>query len=153
MRLTQLLMMWPKKRPNGNIWIGKESLLIRFWQCCCQERTRWCAQLSHGIWNLSRKILKGGKTLSTMNQLFLWHFLASLAEKYPFFVTLKFCREKKNIHICLNPILTPEEERMSVAARQGALRVDQVLFRWRNFYPVLGRFVFTCFSSGWGKLE
>ena len=40
-----------------------------------------------------------------------------------------FCREKKNIHICLNPILTPEEERKSVAARQGALRVDQVLFR------------------------
>ena len=23
MRLTQLLMLWPKKRPNGNIWIGK----------------------------------------------------------------------------------------------------------------------------------
>ena len=67
--------------------------------------------------------------------------MASLAEKYPFFVTLKFCREKKNIHICLNPILTPEEERASVAARQGALRVDQVLFRWRNFYPVLRRFV------------
>ena len=26
MRLTQLLMMWPKKRPNGNIWIGKNQL-------------------------------------------------------------------------------------------------------------------------------
>ena len=34
---------------------------------------------------------------------------------------------------------------MSVAARQGALRVDQVLFRWRNFYPVLRRFVFKVF--------
>ena len=44
-------------------------------------------------------------------------------------VYVKLCREKKNIHICLNPILTPEEERNSVAARQGALRVDQVLFR------------------------
>jgi len=41
-------------------------------------------------------------------------------------------REKKNIHMCLNPILTPEEERQSVPARQGALRVDQVLFRMRK---------------------
>ena len=28
MRLTQLLMMWPKKRPNGNIWIGKKAFKL-----------------------------------------------------------------------------------------------------------------------------
>ena len=44
-----------------------------------------------------------------------------------------YYREKKNIHMCLNPILTPEEERQSVPARQGALRVDQVLFRYKKF--------------------
>ena len=27
MRLTQLLMTWPKKRPNGNIWIGKNRMV------------------------------------------------------------------------------------------------------------------------------
>lgn len=84
MRLTQLLMMWPKKRPNGNIWMGKNKMV---------------------------------RTVEP------WHMKA--LEK-------NIEREKRNIHICLNPILTPEEERQSVAARQGALRVDQVLFRMRK---------------------
>ena len=54
-------------------------------------------------------------------------------------------REKKNIHICLNPILSPEEERQSVAARQGALRVDQVLFRCRNFCDFCNKIPFNVF--------
>jgi len=84
MRLTQLLMIWPKKRPNGNIWKGKNSM-VRTVQ----------------PWNLNA-------------------------------LDKDIAREKKNIHICLNPVLTPEEERRSIAARQGALRVDQVLFRMRK---------------------
>jgi len=77
-------MLWPKKRPNGNIWIGKNRMV--------------------------RNVEP-------------WHMNA--LEK-------NIAREKKNIHMCLNPILTPEEERQSVPARQGALRVDQVLFRMRK---------------------
>jgi hypothetical protein len=28
MRLTQLLLMWPKKRPGGNIWTGKNRMVL-----------------------------------------------------------------------------------------------------------------------------
>ena len=27
MRLTQILMKWPRRRPNGNIWIGKDQMV------------------------------------------------------------------------------------------------------------------------------
>ena len=29
MRLSQVLLMWPKKRPNGNIWIGKDRMVLK----------------------------------------------------------------------------------------------------------------------------
>jgi hypothetical protein len=77
-------MIWPKKRPNGNIWKGKNSMV----------RTV-------KPWNLNA-------------------------------LDNDIAREKKYIHICLNPALSPEEERRSIAARAGALRVDQVLFRMRK---------------------
>lgn len=27
MRLTQILLKWPRSRPNGNIWIGKDKMV------------------------------------------------------------------------------------------------------------------------------
>ena len=41
-------------------------------------------------------------------------------------------REKKNIHLCLNPFISPEQERSSAQLRAGALRPDQILFRWED---------------------
>ena len=41
-------------------------------------------------------------------------------------------REKKNIHLCLNPFISPEQERSSTQFRAGALRPDQILFRWED---------------------
>merc|ERR1719510_1394259 len=29
MRLTQILMTWPKKRPGGNIWTGKNRMVLK----------------------------------------------------------------------------------------------------------------------------
>ena len=44
--------------------------------------------------------------------------------------TLLNFREKKNIHLCLNPFISPEQERQSAQFRAGALRPDKILFRW-----------------------
>ena len=45
MRLTQLLMVWPKKRPNGNIWIGKNRMVqkVQPWHMSNMEKDieRW----------------------------------------------------------------------------------------------------------------
>ena len=45
MRLTQLLMVWPKKRPNGNIWIGKNRMVqkVQPWHMSSMEKDieRW----------------------------------------------------------------------------------------------------------------
>lgn len=41
--------------------------------------------------------------------------------------------EKANMHICLNPYITPEQERIAMKTREGAgLRPDQLLFRLRK---------------------
>jgi len=41
--------------------------------------------------------------------------------------------EKNNMHICLNPYITPEQERIAMKAREGVgLRTDQILFKMRK---------------------
>jgi len=85
MRLTQLLTMWPKTRPKGAIWSGKQQMV--------------------------RKVEP-------------WH-LNQLNKDIQ--------REKKNAHICLNPCITPEQERVGLAAAEKTQpRKDQLLFRLRK---------------------
>ncbi len=52
MRLTQLLMVWPKKRPNGYIWSGKHRMVLKVqpWHLKGMDRD---------IYRVSRAILKG----------------------------------------------------------------------------------------------
>jgi len=42
-------------------------------------------------------------------------------------------REKKNTKLCMNPFITPEQERVATKAREGqGLRPDQILFKMRK---------------------
>lgn len=42
-------------------------------------------------------------------------------------------REKANMHICLNPYITPEQERVAMKTREGVgLRPDQLLYKMRK---------------------
>jgi len=42
-------------------------------------------------------------------------------------------REQANMHICLNPYITPEQERIAMKRREGAgSRPDQLLFKMRK---------------------
>jgi hypothetical protein len=52
MRLSQLLMVWPKKRPNGYIWSGKHRMVLKVqpWHLKGMDRD---------IYRVSRAILKG----------------------------------------------------------------------------------------------
>lgn len=41
--------------------------------------------------------------------------------------------EKANMHFCLNPYITPEQERIAMKSREGdGLRADQILFKMRK---------------------
>jgi len=45
----------------------------------------------------------------------------------------EIAREKSNIHICLNPYITPEQERVTMKVREGTeLRPDQIMFKLRK---------------------
>jgi len=85
MRLTPILLRWPKKRPNGYIWNGKHQMV--------------------------RKVEP-------------WH-LKSMDKDIQ--------REKRNVHLCLNPYLTPEEERVGTANRE-VLRADTYQFKLRKSF-------------------
>jgi len=85
MRLTQILLKWPRSRPNGNIWIGKDKMV---------------------------RLVKP-KDLNKMEK--------------------QIALEKKNSYACLNPYISPEEERIAMAARENiGPRPDQLLFRLRK---------------------
>ena len=82
MRLTSVLLTWPKKRPRGFIWIGADQMV--------------------------RKVQP-------------WH-LRKMQQHIEM--------EKRNTMICLNPYVTPEQERIAAKARSKTeLREDQILFR------------------------
>jgi len=76
-------MKWPKKRPNGYIWNGKQQMV--------------------------RKVQP-------------WHIKS---------MDRDIEREKKNVHLCLNPYLTPEEERIGTANREVE-RMDTYNFMLRK---------------------
>ena len=45
------------------------------------------------------------------------------------FTTRRF-QEKKNAYVCLNPFISPEEERVAMEVREKTgVRADQLLFR------------------------
>jgi len=85
MRLSQILLKWPRQRPNGQIWIGKDKMV---------------------------RLVKEND-MNKMNR--------------------KINQEKKNAYACLNPFITPEQERIALAAREkNELRPDQLLFKLRK---------------------
>jgi len=85
MRLTQILAVWPRKRPNGHIWSGKHRMVEK-------------VKENH---------------LKAMDK------------------NIKM--EKANMHICLNPYISPEHERIAMKSREGVgLRPDQILFKMRK---------------------
>eukprot|EP00088_Acartia_fossae_P014782 TRINITY_DN17977_c0_g1_i1.p1 TRINITY_DN17977_c0_g1~~TRINITY_DN17977_c0_g1_i1.p1 ORF type:complete len:113 (-),score=6.28 TRINITY_DN17977_c0_g1_i1:193-531(-) len=85
MRLSQILLVWPKTRPNGYIWNGKHQMV--------------------------RKVQP-------------WHVNA---------INKDLAREKRNAHLCLNPYITPEQERVGVEAdKLTQPRRDQHTFRLRK---------------------
>ena len=40
MRLTQMLLKWPRRRLNGNIWIGKDQMVRLLWENDLKTRSR-----------------------------------------------------------------------------------------------------------------
>jgi len=85
MRLSQILAVWPRNRPNGHIWSGKHRMVEK---------------VKHN------HMVKMEKSIQM---------------------------EKNNMHICLNPYLTPDQERIAMKTREGVgLRPDQILFKMRK---------------------
>jgi len=85
MKLSQILMVWPKRRPNGYIWSGKHQMVRMVKQ----------------------------SDVDQMNK--------------------KIKLEQANTYICLNPYITPEQERVAMKAREKqSLRDDKILFKLRK---------------------